>query len=157
MGGSYGAWLAGLTVCHDARLTAAIMALPGVRNNRSRAELILWPRIRQAMRRREAALQALDETPLNLALNQPAVPKENILLIEAVHDLLAPAVPIEEVWQRWGQPEIWRVPHGHFSFSLIGAPGLMASCVLKWLAPRLQKPADEVFRLENTQRDLPRC
>jgi prepilin-type N-terminal cleavage/methylation domain-containing protein len=97
--------------------------------------------IRQAMRQRDAALQTLDETPLNLALNHPAIPKENILLIEAVYDLLAPAAPIEEVWQRWGQPEIWRVPHGHFSFSLIGAPGLMASRVLKWLAPRLDSSA----------------
>jgi len=43
----------------------------------------------------------------------------------------------EELWQKWGQPDIWRVPHGHFSFSLVGAPGLMASQVLAWLAPRL--------------------
>ena len=81
------------------------------------------------------AVQQLDA--LNLVSNMPVIPKETILLIEAIHDLLAPRTAIEELWQQWGQPEIWRLPHGHFSFSLIGAPALMASRVLKWLAPRL--------------------
>jgi pimeloyl-ACP methyl ester carboxylesterase len=140
-GSSYGGWLAGLTVCYDARVNAAVMAVPGVGSGRARAELTLRPRVREALRRRYTALQVLDETRLNLALNQPAIPNENILLIEAVHDLLAPPAAVEELWQKWGRPDIWRVPHGHFSFSLIGAPGLMAARVIGWLAPRLDKPA----------------
>jgi len=140
-GGSYGAWLAGLAVCHDARFAAVVMAVPGVRSNRSRADLVLWPRVREAMRQREVALEELDQTALNLTTKRPAIPKENILLIEAVYDLLAPPAPIEELWRQWRQPDIWRLPHGHFSFSLIGAPGLMASRVLKWLAPRLDASA----------------
>jgi dienelactone hydrolase len=138
-GGSYGGWLAGLTACHDARLGAVVMAVPGVRSNRARADLVAWPRVREAMRREDKALARLNETPLNLTLNRPAIPKEDILLIEAVHDLLAQRAPIEELWQEWGQPDIWRLPHGHFSFSLMRAPGLMAGRVLQWLSPRLKK------------------
>jgi dienelactone hydrolase len=138
-GGSYGGWLAGLTVCYDARVNAAVLAVPGVRSNRSRADLVLWPKVREAMRQREVALETLDQTALNLTTKQPAIPRENILLIEAAHDLLTPPAPIEELWRHWRQPDIWRVPHGHFSFSLIGAPGLMAARVLGWLALRLEK------------------
>lgn len=139
-GSSYGAWLAGLTACYDASLAAVVMAVPGVKSNRSRASLVVWPKIRRRMRQEDSALEMLDETALNLTLNQPCIPTQNILLIEAVHDLLAQKAPIEELWQGWGQPEIWRLPHGHFSFSLIGAPGLMAGRVLRWLAPRLGEP-----------------
>jgi len=60
-------------------------------------------------------------------------------IIEAVHDLLARPTAVEELWHKWEKPDIWRVPHGHFSFSLIGAPGLMAHRVLGWLAMRLDK------------------
>ena len=140
-GGSYGGWLAGLAACYDARLSAVVMTVPGVRNNRSRADVVLWPKVRDAMRKWEIALETLDHTALNLATKRPAIPKEKILLIEAVHDLLTPPAPIEELWQKWHKPDIWRVPHGHFSFSLIGAPGLMAARVLGWLAPRLREPA----------------
>lgn len=74
------------------------------------------------MRRQGPALERLDGTKLNLGLNRSAIPAQNILLIEAVHDLLTSREPIEELWEIWGKPNIWRVPHGHFSFSLIGAP-----------------------------------
>jgi hypothetical protein len=76
---------------------------------------------------------------MNLVSLRPLTPRQNILLIEGVHDVLAE--PTEELWHSWGQPEIWRVPHGHFSFSLIGAPCLMASRVLRWLSPRLNAPS----------------
>ncbi len=82
-------------------------------------------------------MELLNQSRLNLTLNLPAISRENILLIEAVYDLLAPRTPIDELCETWGGPEIWRVPHGHFSFSLVGAPLLMADRVLHWLAPRL--------------------
>lgn len=87
------------------------------------------------------AMDKLDTTPLNLITGRLSISKERILLIEAVYDLFATKDPIEELWRQWGQPEIWRVPHGHFSFGLIGAPCLMANRVLRWLAPRLDKPS----------------
>jgi len=105
--------------------------------------------------KREAALQILDQTALNVTTKQPAIPKENILLIEAVHDLLAPPAPIEELWRQWRQPDIWRLPHGHFSFSLIGAPGLMAARVLGWLAPRLREPTATVLGSAASSHELP--
>ena len=64
----------------------------------------------------------MDTTRLNLILSGPVIPKENILLIEGMHDLLAKAQPIEELWQKWQQPEIWRLPHGHITTLFV--PGL---------------------------------
>ena len=133
-GTSMGARLAGLTVCRDGRLAAAVMAAPGVRSNRSFAELIIWRRAREAVRRLSVSDEKLDMTPLNLTTIQPAIPKENILLIEAIHDLLTPKEPIEELWQAWGRPDIWRLPHGHISKSLMPS---LAGRVLRWLTPRL--------------------
>jgi pimeloyl-ACP methyl ester carboxylesterase len=139
-GGSYGGWLAGLTVSRDERFAALVMTVPGVRSNSSRAELIIRRSVREALQGQRTAWGALDMTALNLTSTQPAIPKENILLVEAVHDLFATKESIEELWQKWGEPDIWRLPHGHFSFSLIGAPGLLAGRVIRWLTPRLKTP-----------------
>ena len=77
----------------------------------------------------------MDTTRLNLTLSTPVIPKENILLIEGIHDLFAEREPIEELWQKWQQPEIWRLPHGHVSAQFV--LGLMGR-VLRWLSPRLE-------------------
>ncbi len=77
----------------------------------------------------------MDTTRLNLILSTPVIPNENILLIEGIHDLFAERQPIEELWQKWQQPEIWRLPQGHISG--VFAPGLTGR-VLRWLEPRLQ-------------------
>ena len=65
----------------------------------------------------------------------PLVPKENILLIEGIHDLFAETQPIEELWQKWQQPEIWRLPHGHVTGKFVLG---LTGCVLRWLALRLE-------------------
>jgi hypothetical protein len=80
----------------------------------------------------------MDTTRLNLILSTPVIPKENILLIEGIHDLFGDPQPIEELWQKWEQPEIWRLPHGHISALFV--PGLTGR-VLRWLSPRLNAPA----------------
>jgi hypothetical protein len=77
----------------------------------------------------------MDTTRLNLTLSRPVIQKENILLIEGMHDLLAKAQPIEELWQKWQQPEIWRLPHGHLSWMFTSG---LTSRVLRWLVPRLE-------------------
>jgi hypothetical protein len=46
----------------------------------------------------------------------------------------------EELWQAWGRPDLWRLPHGHVSW--MAMPGLTGR-VLRWLAPRLDAPAGE--------------
>ncbi len=56
------------------------------------------------------------------------------LLIKGIHDLFGDPQLIEELWQKWEQPEIWRLPHGHISALFV--PGLTGR-VLRWLSPRL--------------------
>jgi dienelactone hydrolase len=135
---SLGGGLAGLAVCRDARLASVVLTVPAVRLNLSIAERVIWRRIREAWQGQRAAWEALNLTALNLTSAQPAIPKDNILLIEAIHDLMAPKEAIEELWQVWGQPDIWRLPHGHVSW--MGVPGF-TNRVLRWLAPRLDAPA----------------
>ena len=50
-------------------------------------------------------------------------------------DSFAERQPIEELWQKWKQPDIWRLSHGHISGVFV--PGL-ADRLLRWLAPRLE-------------------
>ena len=60
-------------------------------------------------------MDALNQTVLNQTLTRPVIPKENILLIEATHDLLVRKEGVEKLWQAWDRPEIWRLPHGFIS------------------------------------------
>jgi pimeloyl-ACP methyl ester carboxylesterase len=131
LGFSFGGWLAGLTACSDARIACAVLTVPAVRMKRS-SPPVFWRRAFQALR---PAHEAMDATRLNLILTTPIIPKENILLIEGIHDLFAERQPIEELWQKWKQPEIWRLPHGHISGLFV--PGLTGR-VLDWLTPRLE-------------------
>jgi hypothetical protein len=75
---------------------------------------------------------------LNLTEALPAIPKENILLIESLHDLFVPAEVMEQLWRAWDQPEIWRLRHGHIS--VLVAPGLSGR-IIRWMTPRLRAPA----------------
>jgi pimeloyl-ACP methyl ester carboxylesterase len=132
-GGSLGAYLAGLTACRDMRLASIVMALSVARMGDlvSQAEQALGRRAREVVRRRRAAFEALDKTPFKLTSTRPAISKENVVLIEGMHDLLASS-PVE-LWQSWGQPEIWRLPHGHISTALISLmPGLRAASCAGW-------------------------
>jgi hypothetical protein len=44
---------------------------------------------------------------------------------------------IENLWQSWEQPDIWRLPHGHVGICCGFVPGLNDR-ILRWLAPRLE-------------------
>jgi hypothetical protein len=134
-GFSFGGWTAGLTACADARIAAAVLTVPAVRLRCSHP--VVWRRVREALRALRPAQEVLDSTRVNLILSTPLIPKENILLIEGVHDLFAEVQPIEQLWQKWQQPEIWRLPGGHLTWMF--TPGV-TSRVLRWLAPRLDKP-----------------
>ena len=134
MGGHFAGWVASC----DTRLAAAILAVPGIGVNYSITERIVWRHVREAMRRQRSTLERLNLTPVNLTRLQPAISRKNILLIEAIHDLHAPKEDVERLWQAWGQPDIWRLPHGHVSWML--TPGVY-NRALDWLAPRLEKPA----------------
>ena len=133
LGFSFGGWLAGLTACSDSRIACAVLTVPAVRL--LSAQPVVWRRARETLQALRPAQEAMDTTRLNLILSTPVIPKENILLIEGIHDLFAERQPIEELWQKWQQPEIWRLPHGHISGLFV--PGLTGR-VLDWLAPRLE-------------------
>jgi len=127
----------GLAATRDSRLKAIVLAVPGVRRDyrATRGEGVLWTPMRKALEKQKAAREALDQTPMNLTLSQPVIPKEDVLLIQGRYDLLVEAEQTEELWQKWGQPEIWRLPHGHVSWMF--APGINGR-VLDWLTPRVE-------------------
>ena len=133
-GYSFGGRLAGLAVCRDARIASVVMAAPSVRMNLAIAERVVWRGVRKALQAQRAVWETLNQTALNLTLARPTIPKENILLIEAIHDLFVGREAIEDLWHAWRQPDIWRLPHGHITKSLL--PGLTGR-VLHWLSPRL--------------------
>jgi hypothetical protein len=133
VGFSFGGWTAGLTACNDARIACAVLTVPAVRMTHSPLPVV-WRRLREAFQALRPAHKAMDTTRLNLISSTPVIPKENILLIEGIHDLFAEVQPIEELWQKWEQPEIWRLPHGHISG--LFTPDLTGR-VLRWLKPRL--------------------
>jgi hypothetical protein len=114
------------------------MAAPGLRMSvqLSIAKQLIWPRVRRELQRQRPAFEALDSTPMNLTTTRPVISKEKILLIEAIHDLFVERKSVEELWQAWEQPDIWRLPHSHASKSL--SRGLTGR-ILGWLSPRLEK------------------
>jgi len=138
-GYSAGASDAGMAVCHDARLAAVVMACSRVRYRPYVERLAVRPRIRSRLQRVSELCEALNGTPLNLTTTLPVIPKEKILLIEASHDdAICPKDDTEDLWQSWGQPDIWRLPHGHVGICCGFVPGLPER-VLRWLSPRMNK------------------
>ncbi len=111
--------------------------MPGVRTNykAARGERVIWKSVRNVLKTRSASLKTMDTTPINLTLSKPVIPTKNILLIEGMYDLFVEPEATEELWQKWEQPEIWRLPHGHISWMF--APGVTRR-VLHWLTPRLK-------------------
>ena len=135
-GFSMGAGDAGMAVWRDARLAAVVLASPAVRFRPWVEELAARPLIRRRLHSIRELCDRMNLTPMNLTLTKPVIRKENILLIEGTHDLICLRENIEDLWQSWGQPDIWRLPYGHVSVCCGGVPGLPRR-VLRWLSPRL--------------------
>lgn len=132
-GVSLGAWLAGLSLCHDARINAGILVVPVARLDHLIAEAKFCATIRTTLGQEEVPLHKL-----NLVSNLPIIDKENILLVEAEHDLFVRKADMEELWEAWGRPEILRVASGHIS--VLGWPGLFPR-VTQWMAAKAAVPA----------------
>lgn len=126
---SMGGWLAGLTVCHDARIQAAVLTVPVARLDQLIDKVAFCEAIRSALQG-----QQVDLRKLNLTANRPRISKDNILLIEAEYDLFVARETVEELWTAWDHPEIWRLRHGHIS--VLAAPGLFKRAA-RWLTTRL--------------------
>jgi pimeloyl-ACP methyl ester carboxylesterase len=136
-GYSLGAWYAGMAACRDARLSAVVLASPCARMNPWVEQRAVRPRIRARLQRTRELCEALNGTALNLTSTLPVIPKGKILLIEALHDdAICPKDDTEDVWQSWGQPDIWRLPHGHVGVCCGFVPGLPGR-ILRWVSPRL--------------------
>jgi dienelactone hydrolase len=130
-GVSMGAWLAGLTVCHDARIGAAVLDVPIARLDRLIEEAHFCATIRHVLQGRTVELRKL-----NLVSNRPVIDRGKILLVEAEHDLFVPKDAVEDLWRAWEKPEIWRYRHGHISF--LFAPGL-SNRTAQWLAAKARE------------------
>ena len=139
-GYSQGAWHAGMAVCRDARLASVVLGCPAVRMIPWAEQWAVRPRVRTRLPMLREVSEKLNLTAMNLLTAQPVIPGKNILVIEAFHDLMiCPKDDTEDLWQSWGQPEIWRLPHGHVTLGLGFAPGLTGR-ILRWLSPRLNAP-----------------
>ena len=136
-GVSWGASLAGLSACRDPRLAAVVLSIPAVRFN-TNVQLAFLRSSREAWESLRPALDRLNLTSINLTLSRPAIPANRILLIEALYDLCVGSEPVEQLWQAWGKPDIWRLAHGHVTF--LAARGITQR-VLHWLAPRCEEHA----------------
>jgi pimeloyl-ACP methyl ester carboxylesterase len=138
-GFSMGAWHAGIAACRDQRLASIVMCAPCVRANPWVEQRALRPRIRATLPWRRELCDRLNRTVLNMTMIQPVIPRANILLIEAIFDFMCPKEDLEDLGKNWELPEIWRLPHGHVGVCCGFVPGLPGR-VLRWLAPRLDKP-----------------
>ena len=139
-GYSAGAWYAGMAVCHDARMASVVLASHPGRTSPGLEQRAVRPRIRANLPRIHEVCERLNLTPMNLTRTRPVIPGENILLIQGLHDLICPRDDIEDLWQAWGKPDIWRLPHGHVAICCGFVPGLPGR-VLRWLSPRLNDPS----------------
>ena len=113
---SLGAWLGGLAACHDRHIEFSVLMTPMARLERAVAELAFVEPLRRSIQG-----QTIDFSRVNLVSHRPKTAPKNVLLVEAEYDLFAPKDTIEELWQRWRQPDIWRVPHGHISLLMANA------------------------------------
>ncbi len=111
---------------------------PPVRCKPCVEQLAVRPRIRGRLQSMRGLCESLNLTAMNLTMTQPAIRREKILLIEGIHDLLCSKDDIEDLWQSWGKPDIWRLPYGHVRICCGGVPGLPGR-VLSWLALRFDK------------------
>jgi pimeloyl-ACP methyl ester carboxylesterase len=137
-GYSLGAAFVGMAARHDARLAAVVMTAPPARLRPRDHRLAVRPSIRSKWQSVRGLCESLNLTVMNLSTIRPSIPRENILLIEGIHDLLCSKDDIEDLWQAWGQPDIWRLPYGHVRICCGGVPGLPGR-ILQWLVPRFTR------------------
>lgn len=139
-GFSMGAWHAGMVACRDARLACVVLAAPCARMNPWAEQRALRPVVRARLQKVRKLCEGLSLTALNLTTTQLVIRRKNVLLIEGIHDLMCPKNDIEDLWQAWGQPDIWRLPQGHVGVCCGVVPGLTGR-LIRWLTTRLEMTA----------------
>jgi dienelactone hydrolase len=131
-GFSLGAWLGGLVACHNPGLSCAVLITPVSRVDRMIDEAAFCEPIRQALKSKP-----MDLRRLNLASHKPKLSRGNILMVVAEHDQFVPAKTSNELWEAWGNPELWTLPHGHIT---ILTSSSMMKRATKWITLRLKIP-----------------
>jgi pimeloyl-ACP methyl ester carboxylesterase len=130
MGLSLGAWLGGLVACHNPKVSCAAFITPVSRMDRMIKEVAFCEPIRQALKSKP-----LDLNRLNLAFHKPKLTRAYMLVVAAEHDLFVPAETTQELWEAWGNPELWNLPHGHIS---ILTSSNMLKRASKWMGLRMK-------------------
>lgn len=123
---SLGAWLTGLVAATDPSVRLAVLMSPVVSLDHAIRDLPFCAPIRDSLDGRR-----FDVERLNLASHVPHCAPGGVLMLESLQDLFAPPETVEQVWQAWGKPEIWRLTHGHISI-LASVP--MMARTSRWLA-----------------------
>ncbi|MEO6034697.1 MAG: alpha/beta hydrolase family protein [Verrucomicrobiota bacterium] len=127
-GSSLGAWLGGLILCHDPEINVAVLTTPIAKLDCAINDLPFCAPIRASFEGTNLSL-----AKLNLSSHRPKAPLHRVLIQESVDDLFASKEAIEEVWRAWGQPEIWRLRHGHISV-LMSVPVMKRT--VNWIAQK---------------------
>jgi hypothetical protein len=152
-GYSQGAWYAGMVACRDVRLAAVVLGAPCARMNPWVEQRAVRPRVRARLPMVRGLCAGLNRTALNLLTTRPVIPAKNILLLEASHDsMICPPADTENLWQSWGRPDIWRLPHGHVGAGCGFVPGLSGR-VLRWLEPRLNNTTVQTQKMQKDRAD----
>jgi len=132
-GASLGAWLGGLVLCHDPELSLAVLTTPVANLERVINELAFCAPIRSSFEKTNLSL-----VKLNLVSHHAKTSIDRILIQVAEDDLFVSKESIEEVWQAWSQPEIWRLRHGHISV-LMSVPVMKRT--VDWISGKFSAPA----------------
>jgi dienelactone hydrolase len=128
-GVSLGGWLGGLALCTDPGIDFGVFVAPAARMGQLLREIEFARPLRDALQGRN-----IDLTGLNLASKRPTQDQQGrILLVKSEYDRFIAPDSIEELWESWGQPEIWRLPHGHIS--VLCSPRMFRRSV-EWIKTR---------------------
>jgi dienelactone hydrolase len=131
-GYSLGAWLGGLAACHNPGITCAVLITPVARMDRMIDDADFCAPIRKAI-----LSNPMDLHLLNLTSHKPKMSRGNILMVVAEHDKFVPEETCQELWEAWGNPELWTLSHGHIT---ILASSSMMKRAVKWITLRLKIP-----------------
>lgn len=116
-GVSLGGWLTALCAAAEPELAFAIMVSPAADPGKMFYESLAVEVLKKGVPQVESFFERIEQafrvvTPASF---RPAIPKEDLLIVEATHDLFVPPDIVEALWEAWGRPELLRFPHGHLS------------------------------------------